>query len=73
MSEGVVDRRIHHANTKLTCHPRIAPSSQQGPDRRPEKTAEAETSLGDQGGLELAESQRDLALFNLAIDNRPEL
>lgn len=37
--EGVVDRRNHHANTKLTRHPRIAPSLEQGSDRRPEKTA----------------------------------
>jgi len=44
-----VDRRIHHENTKLTHHSRTAPSLEHRPDRRPEKAAQAQTRLGDQG------------------------
>jgi hypothetical protein len=49
MWEGVVDRRMHHGNIKLTGHPRLTPSLEQRPDRRLEKAAQAQTRLGDQG------------------------
>ena len=37
---------------------------------RPETPAQIKTSMGDPVRLELAENQRDLALFNMAIDGK---
>ena len=47
--EGVVDRRIPHSKTKLTCHSRASARLEQGTHRRSEATMETQTRLGDPG------------------------
>ena len=70
MWEGVVDRRMHHGNIKLTGHPRLTPSLEQRPDRRPKRPLKPKHVWAIRVRLELAENHRDLALFNLAIDSK---
>lgn len=47
--EGVADRRICHGHTKLARHSRAMTRVEQGPHRRSDEAAQAETRLGDQG------------------------
>jgi site-specific recombinase XerC len=68
--EGMVDRRIYHANTKFTGHSRTSSRLEQRSHRRPKAPAEAQTCLAIRVRLELAKNHRDLALFNMAIDSK---
>lgn len=70
MSEGVVDRRIHHGNTKLTRHPRIAPAWNKVRIVGQKRPLKPKRVWAIRVRLELAENHRDLALFNLAIDSK---
>ena len=68
--EGMVDRRISHANAKLTCHPCTRPSWNKGRIVGQKRPLKAKHVWAIRVRLELAENHRDLALFNMAIDSK---
>ena len=70
MWEGMADRRIHHANTKLTGHSRTSPAWNKGRVVGQKRPLKPKHVWAVRVRPELAENHHDLALFNLAIDSK---
>jgi hypothetical protein len=66
----MADRRINHANTKLTGHSHASTPLEQRTHRRSKAAVKIKHVWAIRVRLELAENHRDLALFNMAISSK---